>query len=145
MSEQYSLASVALYDSTEKAMGIENTKNEIPTEFTLNQNYLNPFNPTTTIEYAIPSSSVIAIPMSFYREKQSQQITSVNSFPRDDVNVTLKVYNILGKEVTTPVNKKQSPGIYEKTFYASNLPIEVYIYQIRAGSFEQIKKLLLMK
>ncbi len=129
----------------EGAVGIENTKNKIPTEFALYQNYPNPFNPTTTIKYAIPVKFSHCDPYVFYREKQSQQITSVNSFPRNDVNVTLKVYNILGKEVTTLVNKKQPAGIYKVTFDASDLPSGVYIYQIHAGSFEQSKKLLLMK
>ena len=128
------------YQVNSVVTAVENESDNLPNEFKLYQNYPNPFNPTTTIEYSIPSSSVIAS-----GAKQSKEITSVNSFPRNDVNVTLKVYNILGKEVTTLVNKKQSPGVYEVTFDASNLPSGVYIYKIHAGSFKQSRKLLLMK
>ncbi len=103
----------------------------LPTEFKLYQNYPNPFNPTTTIEYSIPTSSPLA-------KRRTEE-----GF------VTLKIYDVLGREVATLVNKKQSPGIYKVTFDAKSaaggLPSGVYIYQIRAGSFEQSKKLLLMK
>ncbi len=121
------------------------SKRNLPTEFKLYQNYPNPFNPTTIIKYSIPVNFSHCDPDVFYREKQSQQITSVNSFFRNNFNVTLKVYDMLGKKVATLVNKNQSPGIYEVTFDASNLPSGVYIYKIRVGSFKKSKKLLLMK
>ena len=59
--------------------------------------------------------------------------------------VTLKVYDILGREVATLVNKYEATGNYSVTFNASNLASGVYIYQIRAGNFTASKKLLLMK
>ena len=110
---------------------VENESDNLPTEFRLYQNYPNPFNPTTTIKYAITHP---LIPSREGKERSDRGVL-----------VTLKVYNILGKEVATLLNKKQSPGIYKVTFDASDLPSGVYIYQIRAGSFEQSRKLLLMK
>lgn len=88
----------------------------IPKEFSLEQNYPNPFNPLTKIQYTISS----------------------NQF------VILKVYNILGREVSTLVNKEQQTGSYEVVFNASNLTSGVYIYTIKAGSFYQTKKLVLL-
>ncbi len=90
---------------------------KLPTTFKLNQNYPNPFNPSTKISFAIPTSGF----------------------------VTLRVYDILGKEVATLVNEEKSTGIYEATFNASNLPSGVYIYRIQSGSFIQTKKMSLMK
>ncbi|MCB9247395.1 MAG: S8 family serine peptidase [Ignavibacteriales bacterium] len=79
----------------------ENTENEIPTSFTLSQNYPNPFNPVTTIQFAIP------------------QLTNNNS-----ASVQLKVYDILGSEITTLVNETKSAGNYSVEFNANNLPSE---------------------
>ncbi len=114
---------------------VENEPDNLPTEFRLYQNYPNPFNPTTTIKYAI------AHPLIPSREGKERSDRGVL--------VTLKVYNILGKEVATLVNKKQSPGIYKVAFDAKSaaggLPSGVYIYKIQAGSFTQSRKLLLMK
>ena len=95
-----------------------------PDEFTLSQNYPNPFNPSTTIKYTIPF---------------------VASSFSSSVNVILKIYDILGKEVTTLVNKEQQPGSYEVNFNASDLPSGIYLYRIRAGEFSAVKKMLLLK
>ncbi len=99
----------------------------IPAKFELKQNYPNPFNPTTTIEYTIPF--VIAS-----RAKQSQQ-----------VNITLKVYDILGREVTVLVNEKQSPGNYKISFDAAHLSSGVYLYSMKAGEFMQTRKMILLR
>ncbi len=96
--------------------GIEG-ENDIVNKFILKQNYPNPFNPTTTIKYSIPTSDF----------------------------VTLKVYNILGKEITTLVNRKQAAGNYEINFDASNLTSGVYIYQLNSGKKVQVKKMILLK
>lgn len=93
------------------------TKDELPTEFALFQNYPNPFNPTTNIKFDLPKES----------------------------NVTLKVYNILGEEVATLVNKVMPAGHQVVTFDASRLASGMYIYRIQAGNFVQVKKMLLMK
>ncbi len=88
-----------------------------PDGYNLAQNYPNPFNPVTTIQYSIPQRS----------------------------NVTFKVYDILGKEVTTLVNEEKERGVYSITFDAANLASGIYIYQIQAGTFSQVKKMILLR
>ena len=101
--------------------GITNVKNEStndnPSVLALYQNYPNPFNPTTTISYQIPELS----------------------------SVSLKVYDVLGKEITTLVNEEKPIGRYEITFNVAELPSGIYFYQLRAGSFVEIKKMILLK
>ena len=116
--------------------------------YELKQNYPNPFNPSTTIKYSIPAISVIASPVSQGRSNLSKIATSSNKTwtPRNDnINVTLKIYNILGQEVATLVNKKQAPGRYEVEFDASNLTSGIYIYRLVSGKFISSKKLSLLK
>lgn len=91
-------------------------------EFILCRNYPNPFNPATTIQYSIPSG--------------------MNG--RQD-NVTLKVYDALGKEVTVLVNQPQQPGFYEVTFNASNFASGIYFYRLQAGNNSAVGKMLLIK
>ncbi len=88
-----------------------------PKTFSLAQNFPNPFNPTSTIRYEL----------------------SANSF------VTLKIYDILGREVATLVNERQTFGSHSITFNAGSLPSGVYIYKLEAGTFTAAKKLLLLK
>jgi hypothetical protein len=97
--------------------GIGKKTNEIPSEFILNQNYPNPFNPTTVIEYQLPKSGF----------------------------VTLKVYDILGREVRTLVNGYKTPGKYSVSFDASNLSSGAYFYRLKSNSFSSIKKMLLIR
>jgi len=85
--------------------------------FVLYQNYPNPFNPTTLIKYSLPE----------------QQF------------VSLKIFDILGKEVATLVNENKPAGNYEVNFDAGNLSSGVYFYQLRASGFTETKKMLLMK
>jgi hypothetical protein len=93
--------------------------NEInpPTEFGFDQNYPNPFNPVTRIKYQIPELSF----------------------------VTLKVFDVLGNEITTLVNEEKPLGNYEIQFDATNLPSGVYFYRLQAGSFVETKKMVLLK
>ncbi|GJQ61660.1 MAG: hypothetical protein SCALA702_07130 [Melioribacteraceae bacterium] len=86
-------------------------------DYNLGQNYPNPFNPATSIKYEIAKSS----------------------------NVTLKVYDVLGAEVATLVNKAQNAGSYTVNFDASNLSSGVYIYEIKAGDFVKSAKMMLLK
>jgi len=89
-----------------------------PFEYELSQNYPNPFNPTTQIAYTIKKAG----------------------------NVELKIYDVLGREVMTLVNKDMTPGKYTANFDASNLASGVYIYRIQAGSeFAAVKKMVLIK
>ena len=91
---------------------------EIPSGFVLEQNYPNPFNPSTTIKYFIP----------------------IESGP-----VTLKVYDLLGREVATLVDNEQKPaGIYEINFNASG-SIGTYFYELRTRNFVERKKMSLVK
>ena len=90
---------------------------QIPNTYSLEDNFPNPFNPTTTISYSIPN----------------------------DEKVVLKVYDIIGSEITTLVNEEKAAGKYEVNFDASSLSSGVYIYKIQAGSFVSSKKMLLLK
>jgi hypothetical protein len=98
---------------------------QVVSSFMLEQNFPNPFNPSTKIKFTIPS--VIAS-----EAKQSQM-------------VSLKVYDILGNEIATLVNEELSPGEYEVEFNAINLPSGIYFYQLSSGVFIQTKKMVLMK
>jgi photosystem II stability/assembly factor-like uncharacterized protein len=95
----------------------EQVKNEIPENYALQQNYPNPFNPSTRIVYSVPQQSV----------------------------VTIKVFDILGDEIATLVNENKETGTYELTWNAENLTGGVYFYQIKANSFIQTKKMVLLK
>lgn len=96
---------------------VEEEPKTVPSEFVLFQNYPNPFNPTTTINYQLPE----------------------NGF------VTIKIYDMLGKEIATLVNENKSAGYYKVEFNASKLTSGVYIYTINANNFIQSKKMLLTK
>ncbi len=107
----------------------ENVSPNIPYSFVLEQNYPNPFNPTTKLRYSIPFLQM------GHPDKSGQVAPSVQ----------LRVFDILGKEVATLVNKEQQPGNYEVEFNASNLSSGVYFYKLQAGNFIQTKKMLLLK
>ena len=103
-----------------------------PKEFKLGQNYPNPFNPSTTIQYQIPEVGT--------------------SHQGGTVSVHLKVYDILGSEVTTLVNEEQEPGFYEVQFNGSTFPSGVYFYNLQvypanggASDFVMTKKMILVK
>ncbi|MGE5402119.1 MAG: M20/M25/M40 family metallo-hydrolase [Ignavibacteriales bacterium] len=85
--------------------------------YELSQNYPNPFNPATTISYSLPK----------------------------ETHIELRVFDMLGREITTLVNKDQKAGNYKVRFDASNLPTGIYVYTIQAGQFRDSKKLMLVK
>ncbi len=95
----------------------------------LEQNYPNPFNPSTIIKYQIPAQ---ALPAS----RQGRN---------DNLQVVLKVYDILGSEVATLVNEDQKPGYYEVDFNADRLASGIYFYKLQAGEFMETKRMILMK
>ena len=90
----------------------------IPTVYALEQNFPNPFNPSTKIKYS--DSTIFS-------------------------SVVVKVFDVLGNEIETLVNEEKSVGTYELTWNASNLPSGVYFYRIQAGDFVDTKKMLLLK
>ena len=94
----------------------------------MSSNYPNPFNPSTTIKYRIPLNPPLV------------KGDGTNAGP-----VTLKVYDLLGREVAVLVNEYKAPGNYEVTWNAANTPSGVYFYRIQAGDFVQTRKMLLLK
>ena len=96
---------------------IDDNQIKQPNSFILMQNYPNPFNPSTTIQYVIINRQF----------------------------VSLKVYDILGREVATLVNEEKPIGSYRINFNGSKLTSGVYFYRLRAGRFTQTKKFVLMK
>ncbi len=105
--------------------GLKEKPTQLVNDFVLEQNYPNPFNPSTTITYTIPASKTL--------HATSQQL------------VQLKIYDILGREVATLVNKKQQPGNYEVNFTANGLSSGIYFYQLRFEDKVKTKKMLLIK
>jgi len=97
--------------------GIVTLSNEIPSKFALAQNYPNPFNPTTKINFEVPSRSF----------------------------VSLKVFDLNGKEVANLVSQVQAPGYYQYDFDGSNLPSGTYFYKLQTADFTSTKKLVLVK
>jgi hypothetical protein len=88
-----------------------------PKQFALEQNYPNPFNPTTTISYQLPVAS----------------------------QVSLKVYDVLGREVMTLVNGEQEAGVYNLSLNGATLSSGIYFYRLQSGNFVQTKKMMLVK
>ncbi len=109
-----------LNDSTSIAENLAKknyTDYSLPTEYTLMQNFPNPFNPNTTITFFLPEAQ----------------------------HTTLKIYNVLGKEIMTVVNKNLAEGYHSVDVNMSNEPSGVYLYSLSAGNFRETKKLLLLK
>jgi hypothetical protein len=98
------------------ASGVEQLEG-IPTEFSLSQNFPNPFNPVTQIRYAVPHDS----------------------------RVRLQIFNLLGQLVSTLVDEQQAPAYYQVRWDASRMASGIYVYRIQAGDFMQSNKLVLLK
>lgn len=90
---------------------------DVPSKFMLFQNYPNPFNPTTTIKYQIPELSFL----------------------------TIKVYDVLGNEITALINEEKQIGSYEVNFDATGIPSGVYFYRLQAEDFAETKKMVLIR
>lgn len=108
-------------------------ENKLLLSFNLEQNYPNPFNPSTKIRFVIPNV------VRNLKDFSSQAPRNDNTF------VTLKVYDVLGKEVATLVNEEKPAGKYKVEFNASTLPSGVYFYQLRSGDFVETKKMVLLR
>jgi hypothetical protein len=111
-----------IYGDTSLPVGIIQISSNLPEQYSLSQNYPNPFNPTTKIKFEIPSN-----------------VKSETS------NVKIIIYDILGKEVATLVNDRLQPGTYEVEFDGSNYPSGVYFYKLITNSFNQTKRMVLIK
>jgi hypothetical protein len=96
---------------------VQQTGSEIPLAFNLNQNYPNPFNPSTKIDFQISMKE----------------------------HVTLKIYDMLGREIATLVDEQKPAGRYSVRYNAGMLTGGVYFYRIIAGNFVETKKLILLK
>ena len=96
---------------------LNNISNQIPKEFALSQNYPNPFNPSTTIKYSLPKDGL----------------------------VTMKIYDMAGREVAKLVNEVKKAGYYQVQFNASNLASGVYFYRIQSNDFVMTKRMVLIK
>jgi len=123
---QWSLRSVdAAYVGSQIAVGefsigvvsADEPNNDIPNSYAIEQNFPNPFNPTTTIRYSIPENGL----------------------------VILKIYNAIGKEMDVLQNEIKQAGNYEIKYDGSKLPSGVYFYQLKSGSFVETKKMILLK
>lgn len=108
-----------LYGKTTGSFGIDGVQetHDMPVRFSLMQNYPNPFNPSTTIAFSVPSRSF----------------------------VTLKIYDVLGKEVATLLNEELPAGTFSRVWNAGPMSSGVYFYRIQAGTFSNMKRLILLR
>ena len=98
-------------------IGIKSISTETPSKYSMEQNYPNPFNPTTSIQFSLPKNEVVSI----------------------------KIYDMLGKEVANVMNEFKNAGTYEVNFNASALNSGVYFYKMNAGSYSSIKRMVVLK
>ena len=106
-----------IYLAIDGVTAVEDRNDALVERFHLEQNYPNPFNPSTTIKYHVPENSFVSV----------------------------KVYDMLGKEVTSLVNEEKSVGSYEVNFDASKLSSGFYLYTMRVGNFVETKKMIFLK
>jgi len=95
----------------------EKDETTIPTSFALKQNYPNPFNPSTIINYELPIAN----------------------------DVDISIYNLLGQKVVTLVSEKQNAGYHQVEWNASNYTSGIYYYMIKAGDFQDVRKMILLR
>ena len=97
--------------------GVNNNNKNVPDKYSLSQNYPNPFNPATSIKYQLPKNSYVKI----------------------------KIFDILGKEITTLVSQKQNAGVYIVDWNATQYPSGVYFYKMETENFIDVKRMILVK
>lgn len=117
MANQYYQDFVKRYTDAGGTIGISHIENSVTENYFMKQNYPNPFNPTTTIEFGIPKQEF----------------------------VSLKVYDMLGREVSTLVSQNLNQGVYKYTFQTSGLSSGMYFYVLNSGTFKQTKQMVLIK
>ena len=108
---------VVLQGTGKISAGIEQDLSAIPKEYALNHAYPNPFNPSTHIKFALPKPG----------------------------HVLIEVYNVLGQKIDMLLNKKMIAGYHEIVFDAMSHPSAIYFYRIKAGEFQDVKKMVLLK
>lgn len=113
------------WGSTDVVTGIKKKDHALPDSYQLFPNYPNPFNPSTIIQYSIPVVEALSAV--------------------EGQHVTLKIFDVLGKEVATLVNEHQRPGYYEVKWDAAGLTSGVYFYKLTAGKYTNVKKMLLLR
>jgi hypothetical protein len=106
-----------VYGDTNTVLSVDDEFEDLPAEFSLSQNYPNPFNPRTKIKFTISDFGF----------------------------VTLKVYDVLGREVATLVNEEKHPGVYEVEFNTSELSSGIYFYKLQAENYSSTKKMIYLK
>jgi len=106
-----------MFGDTSVVTAVQEQASDSPEEFALEQNFPNPFNPSTTIQFHLPRASF----------------------------VTLKIHNLLGEEIATLVHEQRAAGEYRVQWQAENLPSGVYVYRLQAGEHLQSKKLVLLR
>jgi hypothetical protein len=104
-------------DEDNRQVSNNENQSDIPVVFSLKQNYPNPFNPTTNIQYDLPSDNFVSI----------------------------KIFDITGREITTLVNEFKTAGRYSVGFNGANISSGIYYYKIEAGNFTQVRKMILLK
>lgn len=108
---------LAVFRENGVIISVENENNMLPKNYELKQNYPNPFNPETVIEFSIPKNT----------------------------HVKLKIYDLLGREITTLIDEKLNAGNYKKTWHAINLASGIYFYKLQTDEYSEVKKLILQK
>jgi hypothetical protein len=103
--------------SSNTAVGVQTKNSAIPDEFILDQNYPNPFNPSTIIQFSLPKQSF----------------------------VTLRIYDVLGKEINVLLNDELQPGEYKVKFDAEYLSSGIYFYKLKSKEFNQVRKMMLVR
>ena len=121
--------------------------------FNLEQNYPNPFNTRTKIRFSIPNldhkmngkiEDFLDEINSYHKINFREKLNSTNDFSNSN-NVTIKIFDVLGRELAVLLDQKMESGTYEIEFDAKNLPSGVYTYQLRFSNYKQTKKMILLK
>ena len=112
-----SIYSGSLFRNVVIITGLKESKNQLPLKYALYQNYPNPFNPSTTVKYDLPKAT----------------------------HVTLTIFDVLGRQISTIVEEEKPAGVYQVNIFVPNLPSGVYFYRFQARDYVNTKKFVLLK